>query len=81
LPFWAALRTKALVRSAIVGINAAVVGILAFALYDPLWSTGVRTWRDALLVAIGLFALMRWSLPPLAIVVAMVTASATIGTG
>lgn len=81
LPFWAALRGNVLVRAAIVGVNAAVVGILALALYDPLWTTGVTSWRDALLVGIGLFALVRWAVPPLAVVVALVIASVAIVAG
>lgn len=81
LPFWAALRGNALVRAAIVGVNAAVVGILALALYDPLWTTGVESWRDVLLVGVALFALMRWAPPPLAIVVALVITSVAIGAG
>ncbi|GGB42596.1 MULTISPECIES: chromate efflux transporter [Sphingomonas] len=72
LPFWTALRRNALVRAAIAGVNAAVVGILALALYDPLWTSSVRSWRDTLLVVVALIALLRWRLPPLAIVTGMV---------
>lgn len=75
LPFWSALRDKASVRAAIVGVNAAVVGILALALYDPLWTSSVKSWVDVLLIGAGLLALMRWRFPPIAIVVGMVIAT------
>ena len=75
VPFWAAFRHNARVRAAIAGVNAAVVGILALALYDPLWTSAVGTWRDAALIAIALFALLRWKPPPLVIVVALVAAT------
>lgn len=75
LPFWSALRENRSARAAVAGANAAVVGILAVALYDPLWTGSVVAWTDALLVGIGLLVLLRWKAPPLAIVVGMVAAS------
>jgi chromate transporter len=75
LPFWTALRRNALVRAAIAGVNAAVVGILALALYDPLWTSSVRSWCDTLLVVVALIALLRWQLPSLAIVAGMAAMS------
>jgi chromate transporter len=75
LPFWVVLRGNALVRSAIVGVNAAVVGVLALALYEPLWTSSVGSVLDMALIAIGLFALLRWKLSPLVIVAGMVAAS------
>ena len=76
LPFWSALRDNAGVRAAIVGVNAAAVGILALALYDPLWTNSVTSWVDVLLIGTGLVALMRYGFPPIAIVVGMVIATA-----
>ena len=45
LPFWDAVRTRPRVRAAMSGANAAVVGILAAALYTPVFTTAItRTW-------------------------------------
>lgn len=75
LPFWTRLRTNPIARSGVAGVNASVVGLLGMALYDPLWTTGVRSVLDAVLVGVGLFALMRFHLPPIVVVVLMVAAS------
>lgn len=58
-----------------MGINAVVVGILAAALYDPLWTTGVASPADALIAGAGLILLLRFRLPPLAVVAGAVAAS------
>ncbi len=67
-PFWGRVRHRVGLRGALRGVNAAVVGILLAALYDPIWTTAVITERDAAL-AIGLFgALQFWKLPVWALV-------------
>ncbi|WP_313041665.1 chromate efflux transporter [Sphingobium yanoikuyae] len=71
LPFWSRLRLNPVARSIVTGVNAAVVGILAMALYDPLWTTGIRSLADVAAVGVGLVALLRWHLPPIVLVVAM----------
>ena len=43
LPFWNELRSREAARAAMRGANAAVVGILGLALYNPIWTSGVRT--------------------------------------
>ena len=53
LPFWDGLRSRPVAQAAMRGANAAVVGILALALYDPIWTNGVRTPRDFALAAGG----------------------------
>lgn len=64
LPFWENLRKYAPVRSALLGINAAVVGILLAALYNPVWTAGVLSAGDFAL-AIGAFLLLTmWKTPP-----------------
>lgn len=75
LPFQAALQRSIPARAALAGINAAVIGILAAALYEPLWTTAVRGVGDmaVALVAFVLLTRLRW--PPLAIVVLTVLAS------
>lgn len=72
LPFWTRLRLNPVARSIVAGANAAVVGILVLALYDPLWMTGIRSVADVSAVGVGLVALMRWHIPPVMLVVAMV---------
>ena len=71
LPFWSRLRGQHGVQAALAGVNAAVVGLLLAALYDPLWSTAVRDWRDVAWVAVGVAALMWAKLPPWLVVLAM----------
>jgi chromate transporter len=64
LPFWHQLRAKTWAQAALRGANAAVVGILLAALYNPVWLTGVTDSRDvaAALIAFGL--LQWWKAPP-----------------
>ena len=38
MPFWDVLRRIGAVKNALLGVNAAVVGLLLAALYDPVWS-------------------------------------------
>lgn len=64
LPFWDALRRQPRVRAALVGINAAVVGLLLGACYHPVWTSGILGAGDFVL-ALGAFgALQLWKLPP-----------------
>ncbi|MCQ3803799.1 MAG: chromate efflux transporter [bacterium] len=64
LPFFAALRSHAGIQAALRGVNAAVIGILVVALYDPLWTNAIREPPDLglALVAFGLLAF--WKIPP-----------------
>ena len=57
LPAWARLARLPLARGALAGINAAVVGLLAAAFHDPVWTQGVRTPADLVIAAAG-FALL-----------------------
>jgi chromate transporter len=75
LPYWDALRRRPNLQAAMRGINAAVVGILAAALYAPLWTSAITSWRDAALAA-GSFALLVFAaLPSWIIVLGAVIAS------
>jgi chromate transporter len=70
LPFWAALRTLRAARALMQGANAAVVGILGAALYDPVFTAAVGSMADFTL-ALGCFvALAAWKAPPWAVVIA-----------
>lgn len=51
------------------GVNAAVVGLLATALYSPVWTSAVHSKSDFGIAAIGFFLLTRWKAPPLFVVV------------
>ncbi|MEJ1098043.1 MULTISPECIES: chromate efflux transporter [unclassified Pseudoxanthomonas] len=71
LPFWVQVRRHALIQSALAGVNGAVVGLLLAALYDPLWTSSVRDWRDVALVLAAVAALMWAKLPPWLVVLAL----------
>jgi chromate transporter len=64
LPWWGALRTRPAARAALRGVNAAVVGILLAALYNPVWTSAIERPVDFALAlgAFGLLAIWRW--PP-----------------
>lgn len=64
MPFWDRLRRVQAVQSALMGINAAVVGLLLAALYHPVWTSGIHSPADfgLGLAAFGLLAF--WKLPP-----------------
>jgi len=68
LPFWDTFRTRSSAQAAMRGVNAAVVGILGAALYNPLWTTSVRSSGD-FAVALACFVLLvAWRAPPLVVV-------------
>ncbi|GLK78118.1 chromate transporter [Methylopila jiangsuensis] len=78
LPFWGAIRTRPHARAALRGANAAVVGVLASALYDPVWTSAVLSPRDFLVVAAGFVALVAWRAPPWTAVAGIVIATVTL---
>ena len=53
----------------LAGVNASVVGLLATALYSPVWTGAVLSELDFAVAATGFFLLARWKIPPLAVVV------------
>lgn len=63
LPLWQGVKHQVRLRQALMGINAAVVGLLAAALYNPVMTTGIHHWQDALLalILLGLLATARIS--------------------
>ncbi len=69
LYFWARLGAQAGVRSLVAGVNAAVVGVLAYALYNPVFLSSVQTISDGVLVLLGLLALQVWRLSAAVVVV------------
>jgi chromate transporter len=69
LPFWDALRQRVSARAMMGGVNASVVGLLAAALYMPLWTSSVHSLTDFALVLVGFVLLTVWRAPPLLVVV------------
>jgi len=78
LPFWRRFSGKSAARAAMAGVNAAVVGLLAAALYDPVFVNGVRTPVDFAIAVCGFVALVAWRAPPVAVVAAVAVVSALI---
>jgi chromate transporter len=81
LPFWHALRLRLRARAAMAGVNAAVVGLLASALYNPIWTSAVRTPADFAVAAAGFAALVAWRAPPLIVVALTAAAGVALGLG
>jgi chromate transporter len=69
LPFWETLRKRAPAQAIMRGVNAAVVGLLGAALYNPIWTSSVRTSGDFGLALVGFVLLMAWRTSPLLIVI------------
>jgi chromate transporter len=64
LPFWELLRWRASFQAALRGINAAVVGLLLAALYDPVWRSAIQGHADFALALVAFGLLMFWRLAP-----------------
>jgi len=75
LPVWLWLGHHPIARAALAGINAAVVGVLGAALYNPIWLSAVGGGRDVAIALAGFLLLERWRVPPLAIVIFCVGAA------
>jgi len=74
LPFWDSFRTRPTAQAAMRGTNAAVVGILGAALYNPVWTSAVLTPRDFALALFGFLLLTVWKLPSWVVVVLLASA-------
>ncbi|RUS46928.1 chromate transporter [Cohnella sp. AR92] len=70
LPFWNSLRRSKKAQGAFIGMNAAVVGILLAALYDPLWTSAILAPADFALAALLFILLVFWRTPPWLVVLA-----------
>lgn len=77
LPYWQALRARPSMVAVLSGVNAAVVGLLAAALYAPVWTSAVHTEIDFAIATIGLLLLTRWKMPPLVVVMICALAGVT----
>lgn len=76
LPFWDAFRSRTTAQAAMRGANAAVVGILGAALYDPVWTSAVQARQDFFLALTGFLVLTIWNAPPWITVVLLAAAGA-----
>ncbi|HEX3973577.1 MAG TPA: chromate transporter, partial [Stellaceae bacterium] len=69
LPFWDSFRRRITAQALMRGVNAAVVGLLAAALYNPVWTSSVLKPEDFGLALVGFVLLTVWRTPPLIVVV------------
>ncbi|UIO41837.1 chromate transporter [Brevibacillus brevis] len=69
LPFWNSLRRNSKIQGMLIGVNAAVVGILLAALYNPIWTSTILAPMDFIVTAILFIMLEHWKLPPWLVVV------------
>jgi chromate transporter len=76
---WTALAQRSRLRAGITGVNAAVVGILAAALYDPVWTSAIHDPADIVVAAGALVLLMTQRVPPLVVVALCVALSIVRG--
>ena len=76
LPFWEPLRRSAHAQAALAGVNAAVVGLLLAALYNPVWTSAILGAADFGLALLAFVALVFWRVPPWAVVLACTTVGA-----
>lgn len=70
LPFWNQIRSSHKMKGALMGMNAAVVGILISAFYHPVWTSAILEPIDFAFAAILFSMLVYFKLPPWIIVVA-----------
>jgi chromate transporter len=78
LPFWETLRRQRLAQTILRGVNAAVVGLLLAAFYNPVWTAGITSPADFALAATAFLLLLMWRTPPWLVVLLSAAAGAAI---
>jgi len=78
LPFWEVLRKKGAIRCVLMGVNAAVVGLLLAAFYNPVWTSGILSANDFILGLLAFGLLSLWKTPPWVVVTIMVLGGAFV---
>jgi len=68
LPFWDSFLKQASTLALTRGVNAAVVGLLGAALYNPVWTSSVKTPGDFSIALVAFVLLVAWRAPPLIVV-------------
>lgn len=79
LPVWGRLRAAPWAQASLAGVNAAVVGLLLAALYDPVITSAIRGPLDVALALAAFGALQLWKAAPWAVVLASAVAGAALG--
>ncbi len=79
LPYWSELRSRRRVQGVLRGVNAAVVGVLFAAFWQPVCSSTLHSWVDVGIAVAALAALLRWKLPAWAVVAVVGALSAALG--
>lgn len=69
LPFWNWFRKHPVMRSVLKGVNAAVVGLLLAALYNPVWTSAIHAPSDFAIAVVALLLLISWKVPPWLVVI------------
>jgi len=69
LPLWEMLRRRSGIQAALSGVNAGVVGLLLAALYDPVWTSAIRSRADFALALLAFVLLAFWKISPVIVVV------------
>jgi chromate transporter len=75
LPLWRSIVSRPAAARAVAGVNAAVVGLLGAALYDPVWTSAVRDSIDVAIALVGFMLLATWRVSVLWVVAWCVGAS------
>jgi len=78
LPFWEQLRRKRTVRCALMGVNAAVVGLLVAVFYDTVWLGGILSSKDFIIGLVAFSLLSLWKIPPWLVVFVTALGSAAL---
>jgi chromate transporter len=78
LPFWVWLGRAALMPASLRGVNAAVVGVLLGALYDPVWTKGIGGPADFALALVAFALLVVWKAPPWLVVLVSAAGGAAV---
>lgn len=68
LPFWEGFRSRLSAQAAMRGANAAVVGLLGAAFYNPVWVNAVFNQRDFVVALIAFTLLTVWRIAPWVVV-------------
>ncbi|HEY2482220.1 MAG TPA: chromate efflux transporter [Caulobacteraceae bacterium] len=75
LALWSWIGRNAAARGALAGVNAAVVGVLGAALYNPIWTSAILSARDLAVALVAFTLLARWRLAPIFIVLLCVASA------
>ena len=78
LPFWNWFRQHPAMRSVLKGVNAAVVGLLLAALYDPVWTSAIHSAGDFAIAVVAMLLLVSWKVPPWLVVILGALASTVL---